>query len=184
MLIRLECVRAQHDVTVLDAAETFAVSKNVDEPDPDGTYSIITTTATNEDGIRVAGTEQQLHGWLNRARGQLRAKTSGPRIASVLEAAGARVIAASHAQEAMNRAAAGPPDLLLADIGLPGEDGHALLRRIRTLHPAVPAIALSAYARAADRERALAAGFGDYLIKPVEPAQLVEIVAAACFPEG
>ncbi|MEV4708207.1 hypothetical protein [Actinoplanes sp. NPDC049316] len=85
MLIRLECVQAQHDVTVLDAAETFAVSKDVDEPDSDGTYSIITTTATNEDGIRVAGTEQQLHGWLNRARGQLRAKTSGPRIASVLD---------------------------------------------------------------------------------------------------
>ena len=101
-------------------------------------------------------------------------------IASVLEGAGARVIAASDVSDAIDRAAAGRPHLLVADIGLPGEDGYALLRRIRALNPALPAIALSAYARAADRERALAAGFGDYLIKPVEPARLVEIVAAAC----
>jgi len=101
-------------------------------------------------------------------------------IANVLEAAGGRVIAASDVPQAMDRVAAGQPDLLVADIGLPGEDGYALLRKIRTLYPDLPAIALSAYARAVDRERALAAGFGDYLIKPVEPARLVEIVAASC----
>ncbi|WP_045740290.1 hypothetical protein [Actinoplanes rectilineatus] len=83
MLIRLEGVQAQDDVTVLDAAETFAISKDTDEPDPDGTYSIITTNG--EDGIQVAGTEEQLHGWLNRARGQLRLKTGGPRIMSMLD---------------------------------------------------------------------------------------------------
>lgn len=103
-------------------------------------------------------------------------------IANVLEAAGGRVIAASTVPEAMDRAAEGRPDLLVADIGLPGEDGYALLRRMRTLHPGLPAIALSAYARSVDRDRALAAGFGDYAIKPVEPARLVEIVAAACGP--
>ena len=101
-------------------------------------------------------------------------------IASVLEAAGGRVIAAADVPQAMDRAAAGRPDLLVADIGLPGEDGYALVRKMRTLYPDLPAIALSAYARAVDRERALAAGFGDYLIKPVEPARLVEIVAASC----
>ncbi|MEU4243953.1 hypothetical protein [Actinoplanes sp. NPDC026619] len=83
MLTRLERVEAQHDVTVLDATETFAISKDVDKPDPDGTYSIITTNG--EDGIRVAGTEEQLHGWLNRGRGRLSAKTGGPRIISVLD---------------------------------------------------------------------------------------------------
>jgi PAS domain S-box-containing protein len=101
-------------------------------------------------------------------------------VTSVLEAAGGRVIAASDVPEAMDQAAAGRPDLLVADIGLPGEDGYALVRKMRTLYPDLPAIALSAYARAVDRERALAAGFADYLIKPVEPARLVEIVAAAC----
>ncbi len=103
-------------------------------------------------------------------------------IANVLEAAGGRVIAASTVREAMDRAAEGRPDLLVADIGLPGEDGYDLLRRMRTLYPGLPAIALSAYARSVDRDRALAAGFGDYVIKPVEPAHLVEIVAAACAP--
>jgi PAS domain S-box-containing protein len=101
-------------------------------------------------------------------------------IASVLEAAGGRVIAASSVPDAIDRAAETRPDLLLADIGLPGEDGYALLRRMRTLYPDLPAIALSAYARSADRDRALAAGFDDYAVKPVEPARLVEIVAAAC----
>lgn len=103
-------------------------------------------------------------------------------IANVLEAAGGRVIAASTVPEAMDRAAEGRPDLLVADIGLPGEDGYALLRRMRMLYPDLPAIALSAYARSVDRDRALAAGFGDYAVKPVEPARLVEIVAAACAP--
>jgi hypothetical protein len=83
MLIRLERVEAQHDVTVLDAAETFAISKDVDGPDPDGTYSIITTNG--QDGIQVAGTEEQLHGWFNRARGQVRAATGGPRIMNLLD---------------------------------------------------------------------------------------------------
>jgi PAS domain S-box-containing protein len=100
-------------------------------------------------------------------------------IGSVLEAAGGRVIAASDVPEAMERAATIRPDLLVADIGLPGEDGHALLRKMRTLYPGLPAIALSAYARAVDRDRALAAGFGEYVIKPVDPARLIEIVAAA-----
>jgi hypothetical protein len=83
MLLRLEGVEAHHDLTVLNATETFAISKDVDAPDPDGTYSII--TANGEDGIQVAGTEEQLHGWLNRARGQLRLATGGPRVMTVLD---------------------------------------------------------------------------------------------------
>jgi hypothetical protein len=83
MLIRLERVEARHDVTVRDAAEAFAIAKDVDGPDPDGTYSIITTNG--EDGVQIAGTEEQLHGWLTRARGRLRAATGGPRIMNVLD---------------------------------------------------------------------------------------------------
>ena len=74
------------------------------------------------------------------------------------------------------------PDLLLADLGLPGEDGYALLGRVRAMNtPAtrsLPAVALTAYARSSDRERALAAGFVRYIIKPVEPAELVDVLAS------
>ena len=100
-------------------------------------------------------------------------------IVRVLQSAGAHVISASRVVEAMDRVAHVRPDLLVADIGLPGEDGYALLRRIRALHgPDLPAIALTAYARATDRDHALAAGFQRHVVKPVDPHQLVEIVAS------
>jgi len=100
-------------------------------------------------------------------------------IVRVLQSAGAHVISASCVVEAMDRVARVRPDLLVADIGLPGEDGYALLRRIRALHgPDLPAIALTAYARATDRDHALAAGFQRHVVKPVDPHQLVEIVAS------
>jgi hypothetical protein len=65
---------------------------------------------------------------------------------------------------------------------MPGEDGYSLLRRVRAL-PAeqggrVPAIALTAYARAEDRMKAVLAGFQLHLAKPVEPAELITMVAS------
>ncbi len=103
-------------------------------------------------------------------------------VACVLDAAGAEVTTAASTREALERIAGTPPDLLLADLGLPDEDGYTLLRRIRaipTLHAgALPAVALTAYARASDRERALAAGFLDYLVKPVDPRELVKVIVA------
>jgi PAS domain S-box-containing protein len=97
-------------------------------------------------------------------------------IAGSLGAAGARVIAASNAQDAIAAAERQRPDLLLADIGLPGEDGYALLRRIREIYPDLPAIALTAYARSTDRARALDAGFQRHVIKPVDPTDLLELI--------
>ena len=69
--------------------------------------------------------------------------------------------------------------MLLADLGLPGEDGYVLLARFRAIYPDVPAIALTACARATDRRRALAAGFAHHVIKPVDPNQLVELIVKA-----
>ena len=72
--------------------------------------------------------------------------------------------------------------MLISDIGMPGEDGYALIRRVRALGPEVggnvPAVALTAYARAEDRVRALRAGFQVHVPKPIEPAELVAVVAS------
>ena len=64
----------------------------------------------------------------------------------------------------------------MADIALPGEDGYALLQRIRAIYPELPAIALTAYARSTDRDRALEAGFQRHVIKPVDPKDLLELI--------
>jgi len=74
------------------------------------------------------------------------------------------------------------PDLLISDIGMPGEDGYELIRRVREL-PAesggkVPAIALTAYARVEDRMQALRAGYQMHVPKPVEMAELVAVAAS------
>jgi PAS domain S-box-containing protein len=99
-------------------------------------------------------------------------------IVGVLEGAGARVLSASTAQEAVDRATGVRPDLLVADLGLPGEDGYALLARIRAMFPRIPAIALTAYARPTDRDRTLAAGFQLHVVKPVDPSELLQFVVA------
>ena len=73
------------------------------------------------------------------------------------------------------------PDVLVSDIGMPDENGYSLIRRLRALDQdgcgTIPSIALTAYARAEDRARALAAGFTAHLGKPVSPDELVSAVA-------
>jgi CheY-like chemotaxis protein len=73
------------------------------------------------------------------------------------------------------------PDVLISDIGMPGEDGYALIRRVRSLPQdgggRVPAIALTAYVKADDRRKALAAGFQTHVGKPVDPDELALVVA-------
>ena len=100
-------------------------------------------------------------------------------VASVLGAAGAEVMTASSNAEALDRLWRFTPDVLVADLGLPGEDGCALLARVRAMkNRDLPAVALTAYARASDRERAIAAGFVHYVVKPVDPDELVGVIAA------
>jgi signal transduction histidine kinase/CheY-like chemotaxis protein len=88
------------------------------------------------------------------------------------------VATASEAVEAVRRLR---PDVLLSDIEMPNEDGYHLISRVRALGPEeggnTPAAALTAYARVEDRTRALRAGFQQHLPKPVEPAELVAVVA-------
>ena len=95
----------------------------------------------------------------------------------VFKRSGATVTAAASAGEAMEALRRATPDLLVCDIGLPGEDGYELIRRVRA-HEAeeggrLPALALTAYASPAHRQQALAAGFDKQVSKPVVPVELV-----------
>ena len=100
----------------------------------------------------------------------------------LLEDRAASVRTAATADEAVRLVESERPDVLVSDIGMPGEDGYSLIRRVRALGPErggnVPAVALTAYARAEDRVRAVRAGFQTHVAKPVEPAELVTMVAS------
>jgi signal transduction histidine kinase/ActR/RegA family two-component response regulator len=103
-------------------------------------------------------------------------------VEDILRNAGASVVCASSASEAMQKFVQAKPDLLLSDIGMPGENGYDLVRQVRALPiesgGGVPAIALTAFARPEDRSRALAAGFQMHLAKPVEQAELLAAVSS------
>lgn len=98
----------------------------------------------------------------------------------VLEECQAQITLATSAAEAIQRFNQSPPTLLISDIGMPDEDGFSLIRRIRALeedrHP-VKAIALTAFAKAEDEAEVLAAGFQQHVAKPVNPFELVAIIA-------
>ena len=99
----------------------------------------------------------------------------------VFERGGAMVSAAASAEEAMEALQQATPDVLVSDIGLPGKDGHELIRKVRAREAEeggrIPALALTAYAGREARGRALAAGFDLQVSKPVVPAELVAQVA-------
>jgi PAS domain S-box-containing protein len=96
---------------------------------------------------------------------------------TILSFHGAHVVTADSAKEAMRMLDASPFDVLLSDIGMPDEDGVSLVKRARAAFPHLPAIALSAYTRVEDEERAIEAGFARYLTKPVDPESLVSAIA-------
>src|SRR5262249_14122684 len=95
--------------------------------------------------------------------------------------AGATVRGVATAGEALEVLAAATPDVLVCDIGLPGEDGYSLMARLReSSDPAIrtlPAVALTAYARSDDRRAALQAGFQAHLAKPVAPDTLLRALS-------
>jgi len=94
---------------------------------------------------------------------------------------GAEVTAFETSADALVAVEAERPDVLVSDIGMPGEDGYAFIRRVRALGPdrggQVPAAALTAYAKGEDGQRVLSAGFQVHLPKPVQPADLANVVA-------
>jgi PAS domain S-box-containing protein len=102
-------------------------------------------------------------------------------VTAVLEGHGARVTSVSSAAEALREIRRARPDVLVSDIGMPEEDGYSLIRSVRALTGGgakdIPAAALTAYARKEDRTRAMYAGFQSHVAKPVDPDELLIVVA-------
>ena len=103
-------------------------------------------------------------------------------VRAVLEQHGARVTVAASTEEAIGLIREHAPSVLVADIGMPGEDGFSLVRRIRAGEAGrltgLPAVALTAYGREEDRVRVLQAGFQQHVAKPLFPDELVAVVAS------
>jgi CheY-like chemotaxis protein len=109
-------------------------------------------------------------------------------LTTLLQGHGALVRAAESAAQAMDLLQSWHPHVLVSDISMPEEDGYSLMRKVVLATPpgksVIPAIALTAYARAEDRLRALSAGFLIHMAKPVEPGELLAVVASLAARSG
>jgi signal transduction histidine kinase/DNA-binding response OmpR family regulator len=121
---------------------------------------------TRLDGIRVLLVEDEID--------------SRDALSEVLQCFGAEVEAVGSAAAALRIVQQRVPDILVSDVGLPGEDGYALIQQLRAWEGSggsgLPAVALTAYARLEDRVAALRSGFDAHVHKPVEPLQLAQLV--------
>lgn len=103
-------------------------------------------------------------------------------MSQILGGGGAVVTTASSVPEAMVELQRARPEIILSDIGMPDEDGYDLIRKVRALSPEnggrIPAVALTAFARSEDRQRALLAGFQIHVAKPVEPSELLTVCSS------
>ena len=107
-------------------------------------------------------------------------------VSTILDCAGARVTAVSSAREAIMLLESAPTDVLVSDIGMPGEDGFTLITRVRGLDGAVakiPALALTGY-EAAGRDALMPGRFQRIAVKPIEPTQLVATIARLASSRG
>lgn len=101
-------------------------------------------------------------------------------VREILEQCGAQVLEADSAELALRLAHTTPLSIIVADIGMPGEDGYSFLRKYREQEqrtPPVPAIALTAFSRTEDRTRVLRAGFRMHVPKPCDPLELLLVIA-------
>lgn len=110
-------------------------------------------------------------------------------LSTVLTQSGAYIKTAGSAEEGFEWVKEWRPDVIVSDIGMPREDGYSFMKRVKTWTREsgtwIPAVALTAYARAEDRMKALASGFQIHVPKPVEPAELITVIASLIerFPE-
>ncbi|HEX9927175.1 MAG TPA: ATP-binding protein [Pyrinomonadaceae bacterium] len=103
-------------------------------------------------------------------------------LTAILEKCGAEIKTCESATQAIDLLEEFQPDILISDIGMPEEDGYALIKRVRDAERGtpkrIPAVALTAFARVEDRLKALSAGFNMHVPKPVEPAELAMVIAS------
>lgn len=103
-------------------------------------------------------------------------------LATLLARGKMRVTTAATVEEAITLVRNNHPDIVISDIGMPGEDGYVLIKRLRALAPEdgarTPAVALTAFARTEERTKALVSGFNMHVPKPVEPAELLAVLAS------
>ena len=102
-------------------------------------------------------------------------------VRDLLELCGAEVRAADSAQQARAVLASWKADILVSDVGMPGEDGYALIASLRSVDSEVgqiPAVALTAYASREDKVRLLLAGFQAHVPKPIDAAELIAVIAS------
>jgi CheY-like chemotaxis protein len=108
-------------------------------------------------------------------------------MATALKSRRANVTAVSSASDAIEELKINRPDVLVSDIAMPEEDGYSLIAKVRLLEKdageAIPAVAITAYAKEEDRTRALSSGYQIYLAKPIELSELVSVVAKAARKE-
>lgn len=107
-------------------------------------------------------------------------------LSMVLDSCGVVVTAASSVDEALAALDREVPAIVVSDIGMPGQDGYGFARQLRAREPErggrIPAVAVTAYARAEDRTRALLAGFTSHVPKPIEPSELIAVIASLTAP--
>lgn len=136
-----------------------------------------TRSARSDAASPVVETESQALGGLHVLLVEDESATRSA-LATLVSSAGARVTAVDSAQAAIDAFQRVRPDLIIGDIGMAGQDGYQMMRRLRALEqdgatPRVPALALTAFVSAADSRQALSAGFDTHMGKPVDPAHLL-----------
>ena len=102
-------------------------------------------------------------------------------LSAALKSQKATVTAVSSAAEALASIRTSTPDIVVSDIAMPGEDGYQLIKKINAIsldgESRIPVVAITAYAKEEDRQRALSSGFHSYLAKPIELSELVDVLA-------
>jgi CheY-like chemotaxis protein/nitrogen-specific signal transduction histidine kinase len=167
------------------------VSAESDGEGKGATLTVSLPLLTDDETLSIRAQQKEIDGALRQTQPELRGvhvllvdDDAGARemISAVLNERHARVTAVASAREAVKVIRMTRPDVLVSDIAMPVEDGYDLIEQMRALETnhgkMIPAVAITAYARDEDRRRALAAGFQGYLAKPIEPADLIEVVAS------
>jgi CheY-like chemotaxis protein len=166
-LVELHGGRVQADSPGLGQGSTFTVTLPLTVTIPESPSAASDDDSTDLQGLDVLVVDDD-------------ADAREP-LGMLLSASGARVRVAESAAEAVEAYTKSVPHVLIADLGMPGEDGYALLERLTSLDPAFPvyAIALSGYAGEEDRTRASHAGFREHLAKPLDVGRLMTTLARA-----